>query len=113
MPNFTNLQEVGLYRSKRIVEKASTIQNGDFIYNLIINYSGEPAKLIFKSKIMIDRVFYTQERINTLIDNTVNYINEFVLSSIDNKAYHLKNMLKQPNKVEFIRAMLKEIDIYE
>ena len=50
---------------------------------------------------------------NTLIDNTVNYINEFVLSSIDNKAYHLKDILKQSDKAKFIKAMIKEINIHK
>ena len=53
------------------------------------------------------------KRVNTLIDNTVNYINEFVLSSIDNEAHHLKNILKQLDKAEFIKAITKEIDIHE
>ena len=57
--NFTNLQEVGLYRSKRIVEKVLTSQNRDFVYNLFTNYSSKPAKPTFESKTMMDRVFYT------------------------------------------------------
>ena len=69
--------------------------------------------LIPKPKIIIDRIFYTQKRISLLIDNSINYIKKFVLSSINNESYYLKDMLKQPDKSEFIKVIMKEIDVYK
>ena len=48
-----------------------------------------------------------------LIDNTINYLSEFILAIIDNELYHFKDMLKQPDQTDFIKAMEKEINIHE
>ena len=64
-------------------------------------------------KTMLERCFYAQEVMSTLVDSTVNQISEFILSAINNEAYTFKEMLKQPDRAEFIKAMETEIDTYQ
>ena len=35
-----------------------------------------------------------------------------VLSIVDNEVYYLKEMLKQDDKLEFIKAIVKKIDVH-
>ena len=40
------------------------------------------------------------------------YFSEYVLATIDNKAYHFKDILKQLDKASFIKAIEKKIDVH-
>ena len=62
---------------------------------------------------MMEILFYAQEVINTLCNDTINQINVFVHSEIDNETHHFKEMLKQPDSSDFIKAMEKEINYHE
>ena len=61
----------------------------------------------------IQRVFYAQDKLNTLFDNSINYISEFILAAIDNEAYSFKEMLKQNDRADFVTAMEKVVDVHE
>ena len=54
-----------------------------------------------------------QEYTNKLLDKLLNFVNEMIFSIVDNEVYYLKEILKQKDKSEFIKAMVKEIDIHE
>ena len=56
---------------------------------------------------------HTQKVTNTLIDNAISYVNEIVLSTVDNEVCYLKDVLKQEDKSAFIKAMVTEIDTHE
>ena len=60
-----------------------------------------------------ERILHARDIANTLFDGTMNLINEVVLSIIDNESYYLKDMLKQKDKSDFIKAMEHKIDIHE
>ena len=47
------------------------------------------------------------------MDSSLNIVNEVILSIISNKIYQLKDMLKQKDKSEFIKAMEHEIDTHK
>ena len=53
-------------------------------------------------------MFCTQEKISVLIDDTINCISEFVLRTMDNESCNFKEILKQPDRTEFIKAMEKK-----
>ena len=44
------------------------------------------------------------------MDSSLNYINELVLAVINNESCNLNDMLKQKDKSDFIKAIIKEID---
>jgi len=60
-------------------------------------------------KSFIKRIFYTQEQVCILIDKLLNYFSKYVLATIDNKAYHFKDILKQLDKTSFIKAIEKKM----
>jgi hypothetical protein len=55
------------------------------------------------------------EQINTHFDGTINAMHHAVLTTIagDNDTYTLKDMLRQEDKGEFIKAMVKEVQDHE
>ena len=60
-----------------------------------------------------ERILYVQEYVNMLINNSLNFVNEIILSIVDNEVYHLKEILKQEDKSEFIKVMVNEIDVHQ
>ena len=64
-------------------------------------------------KSISERLFCTKDVVNFLCDNTINHANEMILSTIDNESCTFKEMPKQPDKVDFIQAIVKEIDVHE
>ena len=86
--------------------------NGDLIYALYLNFLYDHLVSTSVSKSFIERIFYTQEQVCILIDKLLNYFSKYVLATIDNKAYHFKDILKQPDKASFIKAIEKKIDVY-
>ena len=61
------------------------------------------------------KIILHSERINTNFDGTLNYFHPVALlaSMGDNDTYSFKEMLKQEDKNDFIKAMIKEIDDHE
>jgi len=61
------------------------------------------------------KVVYQTQLVNTHFDGTLNYLNPMAYSSTlsDNETYTFKEMLQQPDKNEFILAMMKEIQDHE
>ena len=58
-------------------------------------------------KAITERYFYAKDVVNVICDNTINYVNDIMLSTIDNEAHTFKEMLKHPDNVDFIQAMVK------
>ena len=113
MPYFTNLNYNGLRRLERIAKREAKYINGDLVYNLFTNFEQESITMPQEPRTMVEQFFYAQEVIHSLYNNTINQINEFILSTIHNEAYHFNDMLKQPDRIEFVKAIKKEIDVYQ
>ena len=46
---------------------------------------------------------------SVLVDNTVNCTIEFILSNMENESYYFKDMIKQPDWTDFVKAMEKKL----
>ena len=112
MPQFLDLESTGLRRSPRLQSKKPKLDNSDLLHSLHTNLcdKGLPDET---PKSFQERVLYAHEKMNTLFDSTINIVQEIILSIIDNETYYLKDMLKQKDKLEFIKAMEHEIDVHE
>ena len=64
-------------------------------------------------KSFLDKMFHAREKVSMLLGNTINYVSEFILSSIDNKTCYVKEMIKQPDRADFINAMERKNDAHE
>ena len=113
MPNFTNLNHDRLRQSARLAQQKLTCKNGDLVHNYFINFAQDHSYDSENARTMLERCFYAQELLETLVDNIINQISKFILSAIDNEAYHFKGMLRQPDRSEFIKAIEKEIDTHQ
>ena len=102
MSQYINLNQNRLRRSKRLKKKQPTYNNGDLVYNLFTNFSNQHGKDKYKKLIFQERILYMQEYINVLIDKSLNFVNEMVISIVNNEVYYLKEILKQDDKLDFI-----------
>ena len=103
---------MGLRRLPRLQSKKPKLDNGNLLCSLHTNLCDKGLS-DETPKSFQERVLYAHKKVNTLFDSTVNIVQEIVLSIIDNKIYYLKDMLKQKDKSEFIKAMEYKIDLHE
>ena len=61
----------------------------------------------------VTKAVYHLERIKSQFDGTINSLHHAFLSTVDNGTYTLKDMLQQPDKAEFIKAMQSEVSDHE
>ena len=113
MPNFTNLNHNRLQRSARLAQRKLACENSKLVHNYFTNVVQDCNYNSKTLRTMLERCFYAQELLETLVDNIINQISKFILSAIDNEAYHFKGMLRQPDRSEFIKAIEKEIDTHQ
>ena len=68
-----------------------------------------------KHSSMYSKFVYHTHLINEHFDGTLNYINPMAYAAdiSDNETYTFKEMLQQPDKNDFILAMMKEIQDHE
>ena len=61
------------------------------------------------------KIVHQTQVINQHFDGTLNYLNPMTYHTdiSDNKSYNSKEMLRQEDKSEFIKAMLREIQDHE
>ena len=64
-------------------------------------------------KSMLQIILHTQEKARSLIHNMSNQFSEYLLRSIDNDVHHFKDMMRQTDRHEFIKAMKTEIDTHQ
>ena len=116
-PEHANLQLSGLKRSKRLNNDLPHYEDGDVVHTLLANFSMPSSDIrdheSLSPKKFLKRIFYVQERLNTLIDISINHVSEFVLAAIDNEACSFKEMLKHDDRADFVSAMEKEVDVHE
>ena len=112
---FINLETTGLGRSPR-TNKGGPLSKGCFfskVFTMIptivfMLYSHINEALCYTSKL----VSYLQA-LNTYYDGTINLIHNYAMTTLknnDNDVYTFKDMLKQEDRMEFIKAMFEELD---
>ena len=108
MPNFISLNQSGLRRSARIASAEPKRKDGDCTCNLFTNFQSDAEVPILPNpKSITERHFYAKEVVNVLHDNAMNHVHEILLVTIDNEACSFKEILKQPDKADFIQAIGK------
>ena len=109
MPEFTNLYKSGLRRSKRIAE------NEKVKYTFLSLMSA--TSFFSKSTNAMTKLTSTGQHLiestSKLFDNTINYLHSFSTVSDSNDIFTFKEMLQQPDRNEFVKAMLKEVSVHE
>ena len=91
MPNFTNLNQSGLRRLARIASAEPKSQDSDHACNLFTDFQSDAEVPILPNpKSITERYFSAKDVVNVLCDNTINYVNEMTLSTIDNEACTFK-----------------------
>jgi hypothetical protein len=136
MPEYLNLQEAGLRRSGRnrqATTKAQQVDQGSKEGAALRKTYGVLFSLFCFATIAIGamttntisavqqpKAFFAQtvdrwEMANTLYDETLNDMHHFCYAAItnENDSYTFKNMLQQPDKAEFVKAMTKEVEAHE
>ena len=84
------------------------------MYNLYSNFSTSSAPAAsFEPKSFVEKILCAREKLETLIDNTINHVREFILSTVDNDAHDFKEILMQTDRADFTQAMEKEIDAHK
>ena len=66
-----------------------------------------------KSMPILEKAVFHAEKIHTLFDGSLNGLHHAYLSTVDNGTYTLRDMLKQEDKAEFIKAMEVEVNDHE
>ena len=107
--NIINLHENSLRKSSRLKKDKPEIVNGKYTYNLFMNFCNSCQINPLEPKLFLDRIFYMQEKVNTLFNNILNYVNEFILSTVDNKVYHFKDMLNKMIKQNLLKQWWKKL----
>jgi hypothetical protein len=113
MPKMINLDRAGLRRSKRSTNKPDRF--GYFSkYCLLSLATTNIIRGCYPSS-FVTRVMDQIERVNRNFDGSSNVIHPFAFTSsaTDNEAYSMKEMLKQPDVADFVKAMIKEVQDHE
>ena len=97
--------------SRRILE--STCSSTKRLFGLLVSaYLVINPIIAHPKQSFLCAVNHTQ-RSSILLDNTINNISQFALSTASNDVFTLSQMLKQEDVASFVEAMLKEVDDHE
>ncbi len=124
MPSMINLEMAGLRRSPRLQEKASKERNPMSFTSILMTLCTigitlvthlHPSVAISSGEEAINSFVHRCNIVNANFDGTLNAIPHIVLASgkENNECYTFKDMLAQPDKKEFLEAMLKETAEHE
>ena len=124
MPPVTNLDSITLRRSKRLrlknmasTKATSNISSRAGSFFLKFCFFGIAASTIILSHpcSLFSRSIFHAHSINSLYDESFNYLHPFALAADtnDNETYHYSDMMKQPDRADFIQAMTKEVNDHE
>ena len=119
MPDFQNPDTIGLRRSAR-TPKPRTIASLFLLFGLM---TISPFVEAFSTAVPVAKTITTAQRtmayvshLTKNVDGTVNYLNPItqVFSAVqDNDTYTYKQALDQPDSIEFVKAMRKEINDHD
>ena len=79
------MNQNGLRCSEYLKQKEPIKENSDIIYNLFTNLVKPKNEIKIKKILFQERILYVQEYVNVLINNLLNFVNEIILSIIDNE----------------------------
>jgi hypothetical protein len=124
LPDLNDLTCRRSSRTRRLTSKAKDSNNSTVrrIFSLFVACTtifgaieATPADTDYSSMSLLNKVALHTQRVNTHFDGTINKLHHAVLMADggDNDTYHLKDMLKQEDKSEFISAMVKEVQDHE
>lgn len=124
MPPMLNLQTAGLRRSPRIAAlkikpwyKCNLISKCFCVLSVAATLQWTPTLngLYSSTKHLVFATVNSYHSANQLFDNTLNSLHPMVLvaEKQDNEAYTSKEMLRQPDAAEFIKAMMREANDHE
>ena len=128
MPPILNLQTAGLRRSPRIAAmKSKSSTSSRFNCTTLMRcfctlgaaattiWSADVSHLASSSQNLVFTTVNSYHMANQLFDNTLNSLHSMALlaEKEDNESYTFKEMLKQPDASEFIKAMMKESSDHE
>jgi len=128
MPPIVDLSTAGLRRSPRIAaQQTATAHTSWFTVNTIMKcfcvlgltlascWSPEPSNLHDRVQNLIFATVNSFHSAHMNFDNTLNMLHPmaFMAEADNNDTYTFRQMLKQPDVAEFVKAMMKEADDHE
>ena len=69
-------------------------ENSDLVYSMFTGLNCQTASVLNKPSIISERMLYTLEQVDILLNNTINYVSEFILKVIDNEVYTYKDVMR-------------------
>ena len=109
MPDIVDLYDTGLRRSKRISEN----EKAKYTFFSLMSATSFFSKSTDVMSHVLSTGQHCIESTSKIFDNTINGLYSLASNSDSNDIYTFKDMLQQPDKNEFIKAMLKEISVHE
>ena len=122
MPTMVNLETAGLRRSERISTQEPKKYNFFSVLSKICGVGlvlatslASPVTVFSHGQATVNSVVHTCNVINANFDGSCNVIHHMVLAagSSNNEAYTFREMLKEDDAGEFIKAMKKETETHE
>ncbi len=112
---FVDLSHTGLRRSERIRSKSYTTYFSPTRKTLLDSLHKRKTTVPIHYTMFFTAAAYKCEEVNLLFDDTINKISEFAFAANQqqNETYTFKDAMLQDDHVDFIKAMLKEIDDHE
>ena len=109
MPTMPDLNKITLRRSKRIAEK------NNFYNNFYSTSTSLRCKIFEFPTTSVQKAIMFMENVNAQVDKTINKIHHmvYVADSDSNETYTYSSMMKQPDRIKFIDAMLLETQEHE
>ena len=81
---FAELHAKGPRQSLRLLKGEPIVNNGDLKYNLHMNFTDIiTSKSTDRPTFFVERIIYAQEKIEVLLDRTLNIVNEIILITIN------------------------------
>jgi hypothetical protein len=71
-------------------------------------------QVLLQSSSLLSNAINSYHRVNSLYDGTINCFSTMAQSTVaSNETFNYKEALQQPDKIEFIKAMINEVDDHE
>ncbi len=123
MPEMINLHTAGLRRSPRLQEKEKNKKGMSFtsiltrmcVFGTILAACIQPTYVLSTGQLAVNSFIHRCNVVNSNFGGTLNAIPHMIFASgkENNECYTFKEMLSQPDKRDFLEAMLKESSEHE
>ena len=122
MPEMINLEGLGMRRSPRLATQEpkqyackTSLMRFCAFGMLVASSVADPVAVLSHGQACVNSAVYQCEIVNSNFDKSLNHVHHMVLAAgqTANEVYTFKDMLKEEDHVDFIKAMDKEVSAHE